>query len=249
MPPATQQLPHLTVVSEGPLQGRTYPLQVGSQLVGRAADADVVIDSPNLSRRHAYLSWDGRHLEIEDAGSTNGTSVDGEWIDVSRPLHGGELLGLGDVVLRVDAPVSDATVQLARPGPDVQFRSEFGPNYGQINQAAHDVNIRNWSETHYEQENPMEELFRGRGAGRALLVIGLVLVVFGFAVWMSVIFSGFNGNGDMNPFTDKQVLGMPAAPLGFGAFAVGGLIAGIGATMSKVARTRERDQAYRSRGW
>ncbi len=95
----------------------------------------------------------------------------------------------------------------------------------------------------------MEELFRGRGAGRALLVVGLVLVVFGFAVWMSVIFSGFSGTGDTNPFTDKHVLGLPAAPLGFGAFALGGLIAGLGATMSKAARTREREQAYRSGRW
>ena len=249
MPQASPQLPRLTVVSDGPLQGRTYALQVGSQLVGRAADADVVIDSPNLSRRHAYVSWDGRQLEIEDAGSTNGTSVDGESINASRPLHGGELLGLGDLVLRVDAPVSDATVQLPPPTREGEFRSEFGTNYGQINQAMRDVNIRNWSETHYDQENPMEELFRGRGAGRALLVVGLVLVVFGFAVWMSVIFSGFSGTGDTNPFTDKHVLGLPAAPLGFGAFALGGLIAGLGATMSKAARTREREQAYRSGRW
>jgi pSer/pThr/pTyr-binding forkhead associated (FHA) protein len=94
VPQASQQPPRLTVVSEGPLQGKSYPLQLGNQLVGRGGDADVVIDSPNLSRRHAYLSWDGQRLEIQDAGSTNGTSVDGEWIDASRALRGGELLGL-----------------------------------------------------------------------------------------------------------------------------------------------------------
>jgi hypothetical protein len=131
VPQASQQPPRLTVVSEGPLQGKSYPLQLGNQLVGRGGDADVVIDSPNLSRRHAYLSWDGKRLEIQDAGSTNGTSVDGEWIDASRALRGGELLGLGDVVLRVDAPVSDATIQLPMPRREVQFRSEFGTNYGQ----------------------------------------------------------------------------------------------------------------------
>ena len=248
MPQASQQSPRLTVASEGPLQGKSYPLQLGNQLVGRGGDADVVIDSPNLSRRHAYLSWDGQRLEIQDAGSTNGTSVDGEWIDASRALRGGELLGLGDVVLRVDAPVSDATIQLPMPRREVQFRSEFGTNYGQISQAARDVNVRNWSETHYEQENPMEELFRGRGAGRVLLVLGLIIALSGFAVWMSLIFSGFNGDANTNPF-DKHVFGLPIAPVAFGAFALGGLIAGIGGTMSKVARTREREQAFRGGQW
>jgi hypothetical protein len=216
--------------------------------VGRAADADLVIDSPDLSRRHAYLTWDGRRLRIEDAGSTNGTTVDGELVDTARPLRGGELLGLGELLLRVDAPVSDATVELSPSQPAVQFRSKVETNYGQINQAARDVNIRNWSESHYGQDNPLEELFRGRGAGRVLIFVGLIIALSGFAVWMSLIFSGIGAETTTNPF-EKHILGLPIAPVAFGAFAVGGLIAALGGAMSKAARTREHEQAMRLGRW
>lgn len=248
---ALPELPHLTVVSEGPYSGQSYAVQLGSQLVGRSADADLVIASPNLSRRHAYLSWDGTQLEVEDAGSTNGTTVNGERITGARLLHSGEILELGDLVLRVDAPVSDATVQLAAVAPSPpSFSASVRTNEGQINQAGRDVNVKSWTEAHYEQQNPMEEIFRGRGAGRFLLVLGIIIAICGFAVWMSLIFSvvnSTNGPGD-NPF-GKQVAGVPEAALGFGAFALGGLMAGIGATMSKVAREREREAEFRSGRW
>lgn len=238
--------PHLTVVSEGPLKGHSFAVHPGaSQSIGRAVDADLVIDSPNVSRRHAYLSWDGQQLRIADAGSTNGTSVNGQQLAGAawRALRTGELVGLGDLVLQVDAPVSDATGQMAAPArapaSRPAFRNELANNYGMINQAGGDLNQRIWNETHNEQENPMDEIVRGRGAGRALVVLGLIIALSGFALWMSMIFSGFtNTKGTGNPL-DKHILGLPAAPTGFGAFAIGGLIMAMGVAMSRAARERE----------
>jgi hypothetical protein len=45
------------------------------------------------------------------------------------------------------------------------------------------------------------------------------------------------------------VFGLPIAPVAFGDFALGGQIAGIGGTMSKDTRTREREQAFRGGQW
>ena len=47
-------------------------------LLGRAADADLLLDDEGVSRRHAQIVLDGADYWIEDLGSTNGILVNGE---------------------------------------------------------------------------------------------------------------------------------------------------------------------------
>jgi hypothetical protein len=47
-----------------------------------------------------------------------------------------------------------------------------------------------------------------------------------------------------NPFTDRKLFGVPMAPLGFGAFALGGVLSGIGGAKSKAARRRAEEVRY-----
>lgn len=46
--------------------------------IGRAGDNDLVLDHPQVSRRHAQVRWDGRQYLITDLNSTNGVYVNGE---------------------------------------------------------------------------------------------------------------------------------------------------------------------------
>ena len=64
-------------------------------IVGRErAAADVVLRDPNVSRRHAQLTYTGSDWSIEDLNSTNGTLVNNRRI--SRcPLRDGDLLTFG----------------------------------------------------------------------------------------------------------------------------------------------------------
>ena len=58
---------------------RHFELEPGaSVLLGRQADSDIVIPAPNVSRRHAQISWSRDGFEIRDLGSTNGTILNGE---------------------------------------------------------------------------------------------------------------------------------------------------------------------------
>jgi transcriptional regulator with AAA-type ATPase domain len=50
----------------------------GEWIVGRSADAQVVVDDKQISRRHARLTLAGGVLRVEDLGSRNGTLVNGE---------------------------------------------------------------------------------------------------------------------------------------------------------------------------
>jgi pSer/pThr/pTyr-binding forkhead associated (FHA) protein len=46
-------------------------------VIGRAAEADVRLDDPGVSRRHAELRYADGNVELVDLGSTNGVSVNG----------------------------------------------------------------------------------------------------------------------------------------------------------------------------
>jgi len=74
------------------LQGRRIVLSPGINVVGRDRDADVHIDDPSVSRRHARILVDGDTVAVEDLESKNGTRVGG--VPVSRPT----ILAVGDVV-------------------------------------------------------------------------------------------------------------------------------------------------------
>jgi adenylate cyclase len=56
-----------------------------------------------VSRRHARLLIAANTLQIEDLGSTNGTSVDGAVVisGILQPLQAGARLRIGDIELTV----------------------------------------------------------------------------------------------------------------------------------------------------
>ncbi len=88
------------VAQGGPFAGRVFSL-VGEMMVGRAAENQLVLDDPSLSRKHARLVGNGRRLEIEDLGSSNGTFLNGR--KVGRATAGpGDTLRFGELSFRVE---------------------------------------------------------------------------------------------------------------------------------------------------
>src|SRR5262245_51577234 len=69
---------------------RVHELHSGAQLsIGRSRSADVQIESERVSRIHAVFSRQGAELSVSDAGSRNGTWVNGEQITETRRLASG----------------------------------------------------------------------------------------------------------------------------------------------------------------
>ena len=91
----------LRVVS-GAYSGREFAITEGNSTIGRSPDCTIVIDAPDVSRRHARLERTGRHLRIYDLNSTNGTRINGEAVHISDIQHGDEIR-LGSQVFLVDA--------------------------------------------------------------------------------------------------------------------------------------------------
>jgi hypothetical protein len=74
------------------LDDQNYPLEGrGPWSVGRSEENDIVIQDPNVSRKHAQLSRLENGFVVEDLGSTNGTLLDGAPIDRERIESGDEL--------------------------------------------------------------------------------------------------------------------------------------------------------------
>jgi pSer/pThr/pTyr-binding forkhead associated (FHA) protein len=113
------------VFTSGPLAGRQ--VEVTAVLVlGREA-ADLAVDDPEVSRRHASLRPAGDGLEIEDLGSLNGTWVNGARIEGVVRLSPGDRVRLGDTSFEVRQERAQPTVASQRPAPPVAERQAFSP--------------------------------------------------------------------------------------------------------------------------
>ena len=97
------------VVKTGPTAGRRVELDA-DVAVGRQ-DGDLVLEDPEVSRRHAVLRRSGASVVVEDLDSTNGTFVNGERIRSPRTVRPGDELRIGRTTLEIEPdPRSDDTI-------------------------------------------------------------------------------------------------------------------------------------------
>lgn len=87
--------------------GVRHPLVPPGLVVGRGSDADLRVNDPGVSRRHAMITVTGTadqpHVTIEDLGSTNGIIVNGSRIQ-STELVEGSRIEIGNTRMLVHAP-------------------------------------------------------------------------------------------------------------------------------------------------
>jgi hypothetical protein len=74
--------------------GRRNVLSGSCVVVGRSREADLVIQDPNISRRHAELRRGDEGWQVVDLGSTNGIKVNGRRVD-SQTLRPGDQITIG----------------------------------------------------------------------------------------------------------------------------------------------------------
>lgn len=82
--------------------GQAVALSEGVTIGRSAAGADVAVADPTVSSRHARIGRSGRQWTIEDLGSTNGTSVNGEPVPGRATIAPGDIVALGNVRLEVE---------------------------------------------------------------------------------------------------------------------------------------------------
>ncbi len=83
------------------VDGRMYRITTQVTVIGRAADVDVVLDDPGVSRRHAEVHVLDGQARLVDLGSTNGTFVDGERVHAGLLADGSTIaVGRSRIVYR-----------------------------------------------------------------------------------------------------------------------------------------------------
>jgi hypothetical protein len=60
------------------IEGTRHPLAGSRTIIGRGSDADITIDDTGTSRKHVEILWDGERGQVNDLGSTNGTTLNGQ---------------------------------------------------------------------------------------------------------------------------------------------------------------------------
>jgi FHA domain len=65
-------------------------------VLGRGDRAEIRLEDPFASSRHARIYEQGNIVVIEDLSSTNGTYLNEELLQTPRPLHPGDRVRIGD---------------------------------------------------------------------------------------------------------------------------------------------------------
>ncbi len=105
-PASTTMIRRSTLVLE--VNGVRHPLTPPGLLIGRGSEADLRINDPGVSRRHAQItvvgSGDDIAITIEDLGSTNGIIVNGAKVKQAE-LDDGARIEIGSTRMLVHSPV------------------------------------------------------------------------------------------------------------------------------------------------
>ena len=101
------------VITRGRELGLRYPLDktIENQL-GRGLECTVQLNDPLSSRVHAKIVFEDSHWHLRDAGSRNGTLINGSKVDVATLAHGNIIrIGNTDLEFIDDTLTDDVTVE------------------------------------------------------------------------------------------------------------------------------------------
>jgi predicted component of type VI protein secretion system len=127
------------VMRSGPTVGKVYPLEKAELFIGRDLSNDVVINDPEISRRHARLFLQGNSYVLEDLGSTNGSFINGQRLMGPGVLRPGDSVTFGErmnLVFETEEFDQDATMvspaarpSYVSPGPAQAYQQPQSPAY------------------------------------------------------------------------------------------------------------------------
>lgn len=83
----------------GPAQGAVFELSKDRVVIGRSPDCDIALSVPVMSRYHAQFVSTENGYSFEDLGAMNGSYVNGHMIVRRVPLHDGDRIHTGAVIL------------------------------------------------------------------------------------------------------------------------------------------------------
>ena len=106
--PSSSQIRRANLVIE--VNGVRHPLNPPGVVLGRGTEADLRINDPGISRRHARIDVQGadgeQQITIEDLGSTNGIVINGQRVRHAT-LSAGSRFEIGSTRIAITSPGAD----------------------------------------------------------------------------------------------------------------------------------------------
>jgi hypothetical protein len=84
------------VALNGQHKGEDFRLRVGKNVIGTAADCDIVLTDKKISRKHTTIRYEGGEYQIADLDSSNGAFVNDEKVQ-KHDLIDNDIIKLGDI--------------------------------------------------------------------------------------------------------------------------------------------------------
>ena len=107
---------------------KSYPLSVDEVVVGRHPECQIQVDSNMVSRKHARVLREGKRFYVEDLGSGNGTTVNGQRIAAKTQLAHDDRIKLGPILFRFEDPNASRPEFPPTPPPVPAQRPVMGVN-------------------------------------------------------------------------------------------------------------------------
>jgi len=183
--------------------------------IGRRSHNDVVIDNLAVSGEHAVMIANGDDTYLEDLGSTNGTTVNGQPVK-KHLLQNGDLVEIGKYRIRylVDgAPMEDNGVDIDTSQP--LRREMYGPGPSTIQ-------VRQPGSPEPHAPTAAIKILTGTNAGRELALVKALTTVGRPGHQVAVITRRPTGyfiahvEGEVFPMVNGHNLGSAAHPLHHG---------------------------------
>ncbi|MCC6231597.1 MAG: FHA domain-containing protein [Verrucomicrobiales bacterium] len=115
--------PRLVILTESGEVVGSFSLGSGVCRIGRSDQNEVVISDPSVSGTHAEIEAHEGHWVVRDAGSTNGTFVDGQRVTLAE-VQAGQVFRLGNIQVGIElgsGPVAPGRVEVgASPAAPVR---------------------------------------------------------------------------------------------------------------------------------
>ncbi|MFC9918356.1 FHA domain-containing protein [Agromyces binzhouensis] len=222
------------LVVAGDRGGEVIVIPPRVSLVGRDETADIRLPYQGVSRRHLVIDATGPAVVVVDQQSRNGTWVNGRRLEGPSVLRSGDRVTVGTVQLQYEVG------EPGSPGAGGPRRAQ--PGSGDVYASTRDQFIaagnQTWNQTIHVRadDDPSDEIFQGRGPGRVIAIIGMIVSLGGFGWAAFTLFSTAAYDGP----------GIPEFPVqfgyAFGLFALGGLIASVGTGISRAQRRRQQER-------
>ncbi len=111
--PAAQRTGFILTVVDGAKLGQEYFFEHSAE-IGRVETNDIVLVEPGISRTHVKIYDDVGIFVVEDAGSANGTRLNGELVSEPEVLRDGDYITLSQTTMQfslLDAARGEITTQ------------------------------------------------------------------------------------------------------------------------------------------